>query len=269
MRSFVKFISPLGILMSVLSVQPLFAGELTVSGTYQGKNIFVKNPFSGGSGFCVTEVTVNGKVATDEIQQSSFEIDLASLQLVIGQAVSIKLTHKDDCKPSIVNPEDLKPRSTFDVVSGSMKVTKDGKFVWTTKNETGKLKFVVEQKRWNKWVKVGEVDGKGTPDQHYYEVKYAPYSGENLIRVKQVDVTGPRVSDNCKYRSMTPVITFKQDSKTGEITFSGDTKYEVFDTFGNIVLQGTGSSVDISSLKKGTYFINYDNKSGDKFTKSK
>jgi hypothetical protein len=68
---------------------------------------------------------------------------------------------------------------------------------------------------------------------------------------------------------MTPVITFKQDSKTGEITFSGDTKYEVFDTFGNIVLQGTGSSVDISSLKKGTYFINYDNKTGDKFTKSK
>ncbi len=269
MLSFVNKISALGAAVLALFCVPALAGELTVSGTYQGKNIFVKNPYSGGAGFCVTEVTVNGKTTTDEIQQSSFEIDLAALQLVIGQAVSIKLVHKDDCKPSVVNPEDLKPRATFDVVSGSMKVTKDGKFVWTTKNETGKLKFIVEQKRWNKWVKVAEVEGKGTPDQHYYEVKYSPYSGENLIRVKQVDVTGPRVSENCKYRSMTPVITFKQDPKSGEITFSADTKYEVFDTFGNIVLQGSGSSVDISSLKKGTYYINYDNKTGDKFTKSK
>lgn len=269
MHSLAKYLCSIGVFVSTLAVHPLIAGEFTVSGTYQGKNIFVKNPYSGGSGYCVTEVTINGKVATDEIQQSSFEIDLATLQLVIGQPVTIKLTHKDDCKPSVVNPEDLKPRSTFDVVSGSMKVTKDGKFVWTTRNETGKLKFIVEQKRWNKWVKVAEVDGKGTPDQHYYEVKYSPYSGENLIRVKQVDVTGPRVSDNCKYRSMTPVITFKQDAKTGEITFSGETKYEVFDTFGNIVLQGTGNSVDISSLKKGSYFINYDNKTGDKFSKAK
>ncbi len=269
MYSYAKLISSIGVMILTLSVQNLFAGELVVSGTYQGKNIFVKNPYSGGAGFCVTEVSINGKVSTDEIQQSSFEIDLGALQLVIGQAVSIKLIHKDDCKPSVVNPEDLKPRSTFDVVSGSMKVTKDGKFVWTTKNETGKLKFIVEHKRWNKWVKVAELEGKGTPDQHYYEVKYAPYSGENLIRVRQNDIAGERVSDNCKYRSMTPVITFKQDAKSEEIVFSGDTKYEVFDTFGNIVLQGSGGSIDISSLKKGTYFVNYDNKTGDKFVKSK
>jgi hypothetical protein len=244
------------------------AGEITVQGNYYGKNIFVQNPYAGGAGFCITEVNVNGKVTTDEIQQSSFEIDLAALQLVTGQKVEIKIKHKDDCKtkPKVVNPEDLKPRSSFEIVPGSMKVGKDGKFSFTTKGETGKLTFVVEHYRWNKWVKVAEIEGKGTPDQHYYEIKYVPFSGENKIRVKQVDVTGPRLSDPIKYRSLSPVITFKQE-KDQSITFSADTKWEVFDTFGNVVLQGFGSTIDVSSLKKGTFYVNYDNKTGDKFTK--
>lgn len=245
----------------------VFAGEITVEGAYYGKNVFVQNPYSGSTGFCVTEVTVNGKVTTDEIQQSSFEVDLSALQLVVGQKVTIKIKHKDGCKPKVVNTEDLKPRATFEVVAGSMKVSKDGKFSFTTQGESGKLPFIVEHYRWNKWVKVAEVQGIGTPEQHYYEVKYTGFSGENKIRVKQVDVTGAKVSTPIKYRSMSPVVTFKQE-KDGNITFTSETKYEVFDKFGNVVLQGFGSSADVSGLKKGVYYINYDNKTGDTFTKN-
>jgi len=244
------------------------AGEITVQGNYYGKNIFVQNPYAGAAGFCITEVNVNGKPTTDEIQQSSFEIDLAALQLVTGQKVEIKIKHKDDCKtkPKVVNPEDLKPRSSFSIVPGSMKVSKDGKFSFTAKDESGKLNYVVEHYRWNKWVKVADIEGKGTPEPHYYEVKYVPFSGENKIRVKQVDVTGPRISDPIKYRSLSPPVTFKQE-KDQSITFTADTKWEVFDTFGNIVAQGFGATIDVSSMKKGTYYVNYDNKTGDKFTK--
>ena len=38
------------------------AGVIVLEGNYMGKNIFVKNPFGGaGVGFCVFEVTINGK----------------------------------------------------------------------------------------------------------------------------------------------------------------------------------------------------------------
>jgi hypothetical protein len=110
------------------------------------------------------------------------------------------------------------------------------------------------------------VEGRGTADQHTYSVKYDPYSGENKIRVKQIDVKGSNVSEPIKYRSMSPVVTFTQ-GKDQNINFSSDTKWEVYDLFGNIAKQGRGNEIDVSDLKKGNYQMNYDNKSGDKFTK--
>jgi len=35
--------------------------------------------------------------------------------------------------------------------------------------------------------------------------------------------------------------------------------YEIYDYYGNRILKGIGSKIDISGLKKGEYFINYDN----------
>ncbi len=47
----------------------------------------------------------------------------------------------------------------------------------------------MEQKRWNKWVKVGEVMGAGKPGENTYSFKVTPHSGENTFRVKQTDLT--------------------------------------------------------------------------------
>src|SRR4051812_11757378 len=116
-------------------------GVLLLEGNYQGKNLYIQNPFaSSGVGFCVQEVRVNGNVTTDEITSSAFEIDFRNLQLKIGDKVEIKITHKDDCKPKVLNPEVLKPKSTFEVMS--MSVAPDMTFKWTTKGETGKLPYI-------------------------------------------------------------------------------------------------------------------------------
>jgi hypothetical protein len=49
---------------------PASAGVIVLEGNYQGKNLFIQNPFSeAGVGFCVFEVTVNDQIATDEINQ--------------------------------------------------------------------------------------------------------------------------------------------------------------------------------------------------------
>ena len=110
----------------------------------------------------------------------------------------INIKHKDDCKPEVLNPEVLKPKSTFGTKEISF--SGDGVLNWTTDNETGSLDYIVEQFRWNKWVKVGEVKGIGTPGTHSYSYKIAPHSGENRARVKQVDYSGkPRYSDDARF----------------------------------------------------------------------
>ena len=69
------------ILLSVILSTKGFSqgGVIILEGNYQGKNLYIQNPFgSGGVGFCVTEVLVNGNITTDEINSSAFEIDSVS-----------------------------------------------------------------------------------------------------------------------------------------------------------------------------------------------
>lgn len=244
----------------------LTAGTIILEGNYQGKNIYVQNPFSGtGVGFCTYEIRVNGNVTTDEVNSSAFEIDLSVHQLQIGDKLVIQVKHKDDCKPKVLNPEVLKPKSTFEVVA--MDIDNEGVMKWSTKGESGKLPYIVEQYRWNKWIKVGEMEGVGTPEDNAYTFKVTPHSGENQFRVKQVDYTGkPRYSKTVKYMSTVTDVTFSPIKVAKDLIFSAETMFEIYDSFGNIVKKGFADKVDVANLKKGIYYLNYDSKT-DKFVK--
>jgi len=246
-----------------------FAGNIILEGNYQGKNLYVQNPFAGsGVGFCATKVEVNGQVTTDEINSSAFEIDFTNLQLKVGDKVSVKIEHKDDCKPKVLNPEVLKPKSTFEVKA--MTSEKDGTIKWTTTGEQGQLPFVIEQFRWNKWVKVGEVDGKGTPGTNDYTFKITPHFGENQVRIKQVDYTSqPRYSKPIKFMSDATEVTCPIKKVSDKLVFEGgETMYEIYDKFGNIVKKGFGANVDVKSLSPDVYYLNFDNQTTE-FIKKK
>lgn len=247
-----------------------FAGNIVLEGNYQGKNLYVKNPFAGsGVGFCVFEVTVNGSVTTDEWNSSAFEIDLSIHDLDPGDQVVVVIKHKDDCGPvKVLNPEALNPKSTFK--TESISVTNDGVMKWSSSDEAGVLTFIVEQFRWNKWVYVGEVEGKGRTGQtNAYSFQITPHSGENKFRVKQVDYTGvPRYSPEVKYTSSKAPISFEPKKVEDAIDFTAETMFEVYDIHGNIVKKGYSNKIDASNLKKGLYYLNYDN-STEEFMKKK
>jgi hypothetical protein len=246
---------------------------ILLEGTYQGKNVYVQNPFaSNGVGFCVYEVRVNDQVTTDEIGSSAFEIDLRNFSLKIGDPVAIKIFHKDDCKPKVLNPEVLKPKSTF--VTSAITIDCPAEMLkWTTTGEQGKLTYVIEQFRWNKWVKVGEVDGIGTAGSNAYSFKVVTHSGENQFRVKQIDYSGQaRTSPVAKCTSdKAPIKFYPVKAKTVINFVSGDpekpaeTLWEIYDQYGNIVKKGFGSSIDVTGLAKGGYFLNYDNTTAEFF----
>lgn len=259
------------IILSLFVTTDLF-GKLSIEGSYQGKNIYVQNPVSeDGFGFCVTRVTVNNNVLPGDIGRSAFEIDFSVFNLKAGDKVFIVIEHEGGCTPKILNPEVLLPRSTFEVTE--FIVEKDGMVKWTTTNEQGKLPFVIEQYRWDKWVPAGEVDGTGTAGPNTYEFKTIPHSGKNRLRVVQSDYSGAKRSSPEKgfVSNLTEVKMYPTKVKR-DIYFTAndepvDTKYEIYDAYGNIVKKGYSSTVNCSNLRKGAYYINFDNKN-EKFIKN-
>lgn len=254
---------PIFILFLLFSNKIFADAEIKLSGIYEGENLYVMNPFSPtGVGFCITEVLVNGKTTTDEINSSAFEIDLSVYGFNLGDKVEVVIKYHEGCKPQILNPEVLKPKSTFSVES--IKLSKDGFLTWTTTGEIGSLPFIVEQYKWNKWVKVATVQGVGTPQIHSYKAKVHLISGKNRFRVKQTDYTKkPRYSKELIYQNNITPVTFKPGNgkkTSNEIVFSRPTDYEIFDFYGQFVKSGYAKKVDVSKLKSGTYFLNYDNK---------
>jgi hypothetical protein len=257
MKNLILFIS-----FCLLNVAAFAA--LSVEGTYQGKNLYVSNPMDDeGFGYCATKVTVNGDIMPGGTSMGAFEIDFSLFNIEIGEPVFIVIEHNDGCKPKILNPEVLLPRSTYTVAD--MKISDDGKLTWKTKGEQGKLPFVVEQYRWNKWVAVGEVQGKGSGGENSYEFKVAPHSGVNTVRIVQEDHSGTkRPSKEIKFTSDSPIVTKTPAQVRNEIKFLAngqpiETRYEIYDAYGNIVKKGVGSSVNCSNLLRGVYYINFDN----------
>lgn len=257
MRNLVLFIGCYFLNLSVFAA-------LSVEGTYQGKNLYVQNPVDDeGFGYCATKVTVNGDIMPGGTSMGAFEIDFSLFNIEIGEPVFIVIEHNDGCNPKILNPEVLRPRSTFVVTE--MNITNAGRLTWKTSSEQGKLPFFIEQYRWNKWVVVGEVQGKGSGGANSYEFQVSPHSGVNTIRIVQVDHSGQkRNSKEIKFTSTTPLITKTPAQVRNEIKFLAngqpiETRYEIYDAYGNIVKKGFGSSVNCSNLLRGVYYINFDN----------
>ena len=241
--------------------------SIVLSGVYQGTDLYVQNPFSGqGVSFCVFEVRVNGEVTSDEVNSSAFAIDFQVLGLKVGDEIEVVISYKDGCSPRVLNPEVLNPRSTFEVLT--IGVDDQMVLTWTTTNEAGELPYYVEQFRWNKWVRAGEVSGIGTPGEHEYQFKITPHSGVNQVRIRQADYRGEsRTSETIEFSGGVQSVTFEPDKPKDVITFSSATSFEVFDRYGRLVKKGYDRTLDVAELEKGEYYLNYDNSFGETFKK--
>jgi hypothetical protein len=234
------------------------AGQIELRGTYQGENLYVKNPFSvTGVGFCVYEVTVNGMTTTDEINSTAFEIDLAVFGFTLGEQVVVSINYKEGCLPRVLNADVLNAKASFEIEEFKMQ---GNNVVWKTRNETGALPFIVEQFRWNKWVAVGQVDGVGVEGVHAYSAPVRLHAGENRFRIRQTDSRkSSKVSAELVHNSSKEPVNFAIVSGNGPIEFSSPTMYELYDSYGRIVVKGYGKSLKIDELEKGWYYLNYDN----------
>ncbi len=235
----------------------LFSATLVLEGKYQNKNILVHNSLvKSGVGYCAKEIKVNGQITSDETNSAAFEIDLSAMNLKLGEKVVIEIIHDKDCRPKILNPEDLFPKPTYELLVMNLSI--DGVLTWTTKNESGSLPFVIEQFKWNKWVPVGEVIGAGTPGKNTYSFKVAMHSGENKFRLRQKGYNASvKVSKDAVVVAniKAPDYVLKKEV----VEFNSETAYEVYDIYGVNLMKGFSNTVNINDLKSGEYYLSYDN----------
>jgi len=150
---------------------------------------------------------------------------------------------------------ETKLKDTCKIVS--ININKDGSLEWITKNETEERVFIIEEYRWNKWVKIGEIYGKGLPQEMKYSFKIIPYSGKNQIRVIQENESN--ISKKIEFTSYEPKVKFTIEKVANEIKFSNKTMYEIVNSLGEIVKRGLSDSISYENLPKGSYTLNYDN----------
>ncbi|MCU0431766.1 MAG: hypothetical protein MUF42_17540 [Cytophagaceae bacterium] len=251
------------VLMLVLATINSQAGILPISGVYQGKNLYVQNPFAGNQkDFCANEVYVNDVKVMSNIQSSAFEIDLSHLKM--QEPVTIKITHKDDCKPKILNPQVIKQNSSFQFTSF---IVDADHMTFTSKGEKPGSKMVVEHFLYNSWVALKEMNGKGSPLLNNYDakqlgldVKQKHHSGLNKYRIKYVDSDGQMIySQIVEFKSDLAPLTAYPARVTDKLTLSRETDYEILDAVGTAVLKGRGKEVDMSKQTTGVYYLNADN----------
>jgi len=253
-------------LFSILSILILtsFAvnaqDTIVLQGHYFGKNLYLLNPSVGkDTVYCIKKILVNDQLTKDELHSNSFESDFSLMGIQTGAEVKILIIHDTACTPKVINPEVLQPQSTFAFVVA--KADKTGKLTWQVKGDLFST-FTVEQFRWKKWITLGEVDITDTVKKNFYVFEIKPHFGPMQCRISHTDEKGNIVySKLIKFRSAAAKEIFLTTTKvTNDITFTGETAYEVFDEKGNFILDGYGTSINITDLAKGKYWINYDNK---------
>lgn len=157
--------------------------------------------------------------------------------------------------------------STFSI--SSMHVSRDGMLHWTSKGEDGSLIYYVEQYIFDRWVRVGYVNGIGTSNANSYSYPVVFHNGENKFRVRQRgEDRVSRYSDPITHKYKTSEVSFKIINHNQLIEFSSQTFFMIYDPYGDIIDQGYATHINISDFEKGKYCLVYDNKL-DTFEKKK
>lgn len=165
---------------------PSEGAEISINGVYQGKNLYVQNPFANdGKEYCTSEVYVNGKLNISNPKVGAFEIDLSFLP--INSPVEVKIVYKDGCGPKIVNPQAITLDSDFKFLV--CQVT-DMELKWITQKESIAGIYSIEKLEGDDWVSIAEVNSKGSVVNNFYKVPAKHEKGKNIYRIKFTQAEG-------------------------------------------------------------------------------
>ncbi|SNS76531.1 hypothetical protein SAMN05421640_1148 [Ekhidna lutea] len=242
--------------------------ETNLAGVYQGKTLFIQNPFDRTDRrFCIEKILINERQVDLNNKLSAIKIDFEGFDLYTP--VKIRLVHKDSvCIPTIINPEAILFHTIFRFVDISLT---DSALVWSTKGETGVGEFEIERLNNGIWVdqEVQQAIGR------YEGVDYTYYpnleEGANKYRVRYNFPRGSRTkylySREVDFDFYPEPVEFKPKSAKTRLYLSRSTHYEIYDAGQKMVLEGQGNEIDVTVLRQGQYVIYFNGKDPGTFIK--
>jgi len=244
------------ILLFILCSTSIFAQdntqkEIVIKGVYHGTNLYIQNPNISGGNYCVKEILVNNKPIKFPTT-TAFDINMSFLK--VNDEVIIRIIHTADCTPKILNPQVIKDRVPFRFSSINVDMNA---MVWITKGEKKFGQFFIQIKNNRTWIVEKVISCKGNASQNSYTLPLIHLAGENIYRIKYLDVSGKYYySPEIKFVSEgEQQVSFYPKSVTNRITFSRSTNYQILDNNGKLILEGNGLTVDCSNLRLGSYYL--------------
>lgn len=240
-------------LLLLLLVTPMVAigQELSITGVYQGKPLFIQNPLVSTNQFCITDIYLNGRSLNLNLKISAIEIDFKNIDLYTP--VSVRITHDSLCLPKIVNQQAVFWHSSFRFNSV---VVSDEELKWSTRGERERAIYTIEKLNGEEWLDVSVVESKADFAASEY-IYYPEHSeGANKYRIKYEPPSGNYLySDEVEVVFYKEPITFSPKVVSDKITLSKAAPFEILDANENVILAGSSKEIPLRLLKPGSYFI--------------
>jgi len=259
-----KLVKSLAVVLFLLRASISFGGEIVISGSYQGKDIYVQNPFDQTTKkFCTQTVYVNDRLVFEQPKVSAYKIDLSYLS--VNDLVVIRIAYSEGCKPRVVNPQVLKSAKTaFKFLSAE---TDHNSITWMTEGESLEGKYFVEQQtEEHDWEIIDTVNTKNESSVNSYTVAAPHDKGVNAYRIKYKGDGGEVIYSIESAFTKSDKITFYPSVATTTLTLSDTAEFVITDYFGKAVKKGEGIEIFIDDLKPGEYYLNIQNRK-EKFVK--
>ncbi|MGK7389045.1 MAG: hypothetical protein ACNS60_01785 [Candidatus Cyclobacteriaceae bacterium M2_1C_046] len=232
--------------------------ELVITGVYQGKDLYVQNPYSSANKkFCTEAVYINDQRIITEPNSSGYRINLSKFQL--NERLEIKIVHREGCTPKILNPDVIQPKGAFEFITINAGRTS---ISWIVKDEMPGGEFYVQRKLTDgEWEDIEQVPGKGGIVSGNYQLPVSHMSGVNFYRIRfEGPADEPKYSTIANYDFKEEPVTFFPSDPTIKITLSREAEYLVTDKEGNKYLEGKNDFINVKDLPSGEYILHIQNR---------
>ena len=244
------------------------ASQTNLAGVYQGKTLFVQNPYDPQSGsYCILKIFINNDPVRLNYNISAIKLDFDGYDHYTP--VNIRVHHRDTvCKPVIVNPEAVLFHTIFRF--SEMTLT-DSILTWITKGERGMGVFEIEKLEDGLWKRKGTMVAKGIFEGAGYSFLPVMEEGHNKFRVRYNFPEGSRrsylYSFEMDFDHYPDPVKFKLGSLKTKIFLSRVSSYEIYNAGRELTLQGRGKEIDVTNLGRGQYVIYFDGNDPGTFIK--
>ncbi|MBR07976.1 MAG: hypothetical protein CMP48_09840 [Rickettsiales bacterium] len=239
-------------------------GDTRYTGVYRGKTLFIQNPYDReSSSFCITEVRLNNRRLNLNYGSSALKIDFNGIEE--NSPIALHIIHSDSCQPIIINPDAIAYKYTFAFKEISMN---DSVLVWSSIGDQEQGVYTLDAYDYGIWQTQDTVLSKGKHEGATYVHFPKLKEGPNKLRLKYTFPSGDYIySREIDFHYYEEPVTFTPKKSSTSLTLSRYASYEIYDGGYNLVMSGSGASIDIRDLKRGDYIIYFDNKDPGVFTK--